>query len=586
MKTSLGQWIKQQKWFSQYTTSGVPSGLDVCDVFLQEEVPKIPIPTKAKLFHFVAANGPLPLGVMSIKDPSGRFNSTKMFDYRCPSSLETTLKRLQALSSEPEAPRYVYNHRFIPGHVIAKTVEFYRNWAVSSKYTPGLSYLIFSNYHTMIDAALSFHEQNCWLCITNPLTFIHIGALRLRLAMELGGGDATRRVNDLRALSLIAAGNDFKTNIGGTGLKQLIDVYRCVTKENGGYLVDGERWNLDVLKQLLKRLGGKPSKKLDETLCKRFFKYMAWALQLFNGFCPDFDFLPPSSPVNPADLLATIRLFDESVLFEDETEILRSLPGAILRLCQEQLPHDAPQVLEHEGDVFAPMIRQYGSSWEVARTIADVLEQYRDFAGQVPDLDDNRYWAPVMCRRGERSIVPLVKSDPDFGSVFRVLPVIGEVVLVRVGDQMVVGLVREIIDKERCRVQLYHITLPAVSVAVPVDDQQVKALKLALSQTMRATYVGHIECEVSDLLWKGNPWPDPKKATQKPGRWCIVVEGFCFGFVGVVGSVSAKKKSVMLIGNESQTLSQVPDVFSQGSLRPFNQLSCKKIEKVVKQGHI
>ena len=580
---SLGKWIKEQPWFSAYSNKKPSRTLEVSDVVLVEDKAEIPASVQAKHYWFIAADGPLPLGV--IPEANGKAKGTAEFNTCLPSSLEPVLKRIEDRSSEPGAPRYVYNHMFIPGGVSTKTVEFYRNWAASSKYGPGLSYLIFSNRDDMIDAALGFHEQNCWLCSTgtNPVSYVDIGGLRLKLGVELGGGDTVRRVNDLRALSLLATGNDFNSHIG-SDLQTLIHVYRRVTtvavRCQEKYLVDGERWNLDVLKQLLENLPGHASASLNVELCKQFFRYMAWALELVNGFCPDFDFLPPFSQVSPADLLRALSYFDESVLFEDQSEILRSLPGAVLRLCQEEIPPDAPpEVLGHKDDVFAPMVRDNGSSWEVARTIADVLEQYRGFAGQVPDLDDDRYWAPVMCRRGERSIVPLVKSDPDFGSVFRISPLIGEVVLIQVRRKMVVGLVREIIDKESCRVQLYHITLPAVALSAGS-----KALRATLNVEMRATYVGHIECNFTDLLWKRNTRPKKFLPKGQRGDWCITVDRDYFGFVGVL--VHAHQKFVKLIGNVDQSFSRVPRSLLPCLVYRFDQLSLEEIREIVNQGHL
>lgn len=571
--TNLGKWIRDQQWFSKYTCQ-VPKEVGIYDVVLAEDEVTTSFPTKAKHFSFIAADGPLPLGLMS----QNVVANTTPFADRLPSSLEPTLKRLEDLSSEAGAPRYVYNHRFIPGNVATKTTEFYRNWAVSSKYRPGLSYLVVGKDDRMIDAALGFHEQNCWLYITNPQLFINIGALRLKLGVEIGKGDTTRRVNDLRALSLLANGNGFQTGIS-VSLQDLIMAYQSVTAVPVGqvYLVDGEHWNIDVLQKLLNKLPDNVSKKVDDETCKRFFRYMAWALQLFNGFCPDFDFRPPRCQINPTDLLTALPLFGDSVLFEDQSEILRDLPGAVLRLCQEGIPPDAPaEVLAHESDVFAPLIRKKKS-----RKIEDVLERYRSFVGQVPDLDNNRYWAPVMCRRGERSIVPLVKSDPDFGSVFRIAPLVGDVVVIMVDQKMAVGLVRQIIDKQSCRVQLYHIALPPVQ--LPVD---VRALEAYVNTSMRATYIGHIECDFADLLWKRNTRTKQRLRRPQLGDWSISFDRGFFGFVGVFMG-PGRDKSVKLIGNVNQSLSRFRGItFFAPCVCRFDQMPPEQLREIVAQGHL
>ena len=500
-----------------------------------------------KVFAVIANDGNVPFAKLPGRfDRNGKLKIGVEKDWKWiqPSCLDRQRDKLIKLSQQIPCS-IVYSHKFVFGEADYKIGEFYRNWATNVKYRPGLRYVIDSCDSDSLLVALGFHEDECTFVntITNQgkqtkTRVFQLGAIRLKLAVEMGGGDTIRRVNDFRALVLLLK-NDFQSGIlpcedhGAevAALSTLIKAYRSVTDGDDLYLVDDGAWNPTVLKALLESIIHlREDDDASEDECREYFRYLGWVLQMFDGYCADADFIAPKHVPSPAALCRHFDVFEEATIFDGQ-RLHEQIPSWVLTFVEGVMPSNAPQVIRsHEHDVFAPILRYGVDGWERARTLADVVEQYRTcVADQVPDLNVIERSYPMLFRHGEWSFVPLTRKNPDFQSIFRLMPPIGSVVIFR---NRAVGLFRDVVGEKVC-VQLYFLNIPDCG---PLEaNAQVAEVVKQQTNKLSAVYMGPILCDPEDLQWRrhcGNEMTSVAQGDVPRGTTCISLYDRAFGAVG------------------------------------------------------
>lgn len=552
---------------------------------------------RPNVFTFIANDGNVPFAKLPCRlDRSGNLKAGGMdWNGTQPSCLDKKRDKLTKLSKSAKS-RIVWSHQFVFGEADYKIGEFYRNWAANVKYRPNLRYVIKSCDSDCLLVALGFHEADCTFiqelgsdgegsAQTQIRTF-HLGALRLKLATEMGPGDPVRRVNDFRALVLLMR-NDFQSGIipclpndhAGEvkALSQLIEAYRIVTKDDDGFLVDDGAWNPVVLKKLLEAISDlTKDDDASEDECREYFRYLAWVLQLFDGYCADADFIAPSHVPSPAALCRHFDVFEEAVIFDGQRQH-EQLPPWVLRLVETAMPDDAPpEIRRHEHDVFAPILRYGVDGWERARTLADVVEQYHTcLASHVPDLNVIECSYPMLFSRGTWSFVPLTRKNPDFQSISRLVPPIGSVVIFR---NRAVGLFRDVIGEKAC-IQLYFLNIPDCGpLAGTVNVKQVKKLQ---TEKLSAVYMGPILCDLEELQWKGHCGNEMMSVAQGDvalGTTCISLDSRAFGVVGPFVGMTGKR--ARYVASSKQFTGCEVSLVSPTELCVFKQFTREELREI------
>ena len=206
----------------------------------------------ANKFIFVAADGPVTTAkVLKGLTLKGRLRfpgqswAEKLPNAEAPLDVLLTEK-----SKELAHTRIVYSHKFVIGEADYKIGEFYCNWARSPSYTTGLTYLVESCDSDVLFVTLGFHEAHCFFVLNRQC--FDIGATRRHICKLMGGGDVRRRVDDFRALATFAQ-CDFRCDCGRSP-EELIAAYKTVTKDRQDFLVDGDNWNVGLLKEFFNEL--------------------------------------------------------------------------------------------------------------------------------------------------------------------------------------------------------------------------------------------------------------------------------------------------------------------------------------------
>ena len=105
----------------------------------------------------------------------------------------------------------------------------------------------------MLLVTLGFHEEKCYFVHSKNKVYCYdVGALRRHICELMGGGDVCRRVDDFRALATFAQ-CDFADGCGRSP-EELIAAYKTVTKDRQDFLVDGDNWNVELLKEFFNEL--------------------------------------------------------------------------------------------------------------------------------------------------------------------------------------------------------------------------------------------------------------------------------------------------------------------------------------------
>ena len=470
--------------------------------------------------------------------------------------------------------RIVYSHKFVIGEADYKIGEFYCNWARSPSYTSGLTYLVESCDSDVFLVTLGFHEENCFFVQSGKC--YDVGALRRFICELMGGGpDVRRRVDDFRALATFAK-CDFR---GGcrSSPDELIQAYKTVTKNRQDFLVDGDNWNVELLKEFFNELAKLETVAEDFTVddCRQYFQGLKWLLQLYNGFCPAWDFCPRSKAPNFAQLAANMDQFDQTGDFESDIDMILELPPTVLRLTQEVMPEDAPKWVR-ESEVFKPMFEFEDGRVKRVATLSEIVEKYKaclhdKLISAYPDLAKLSRKIPWVYCRGEHSAVKFSRQRPDFESVFRIAPRLGSVVIYRgrgIGRLMKV-------KSEQWKVDLYHFNCGRIQEGV-----------------VTASKVGSVWCDVQELTWAGGgaPLQTVEFADVIDGKPYICLGSEYFGVVGVpvrAGSLKKKRKELLVSANqlvnapEGRDKVQIP--FSNlTSVAHFDQFTVEELRSLLK----
>ena len=490
-------------------------------------------------FVFIASDGPIPTAKV-LRKHGERFQGEK-WAQKLPDSEALVDAALTEMSKTMGSTRIVYSHKFVIGEADYKIGEFYCNWARSPSYTPGLTYLVESCDSDVLLVTLGFHEEHCFF-VRDEVCY-DLGALRRHICQLMGGGDVRRRVDDFRALATFAA-CDFR---GGCGRApdELIKAYKAVTQDRQDFLVDGDNWNVDLLREFFNELA-ETTAAWDFTVdeCKNYFQGLKWLLRLYNGFCPAWDFCPHSTTSNFRALADNIDKFDETGDFESDMETLLELPVTVIKLTQEAMPKDAPSWVK-ESEVFKLFEVKTGKTKKVktgkpkkvkqVATLSEIVERYKtqlrdQLIRKYPDLEKLSRRIPWVYCRGEHSAVRFSRQRPDFESVFRSAPRLGSIVIYRGRG---IGRLMEV-NSEKCQVNLYHFNLDQIQEGV-----------------VTASKVGSVWCDVQDLTWAGGgaPLQTVEFGDVIDGEPYICLGSEYFGVVGVPVQTD-KMKGLLVSANQ------------------------------------
>ena len=521
----------------------------------------------------LVADGPVPTAKARARVDRAR--TMKAFpgmtwESKIPDSLADTFTLIEEISAANQDLQVVFSHKLVYGEADCKIPQLYRRWATEKAYEPGLTYVIDSTDIDLVLVALGFHESSCYW--RRGQQMIDIGALRQEICSHMGGGNVVRRVDDFRALTLFQ-GNDYHTGCG-CSMEDLIDAYRNVTDPEL-YLVDGDEWNVEVLKELLEEAA--PSQvgasEADEVQCITYFKYLAWALQFSNGFCPDWDFFDDKPVPAFTSLVVNISHFSSACQFEENME--KRLPPTILKLVQEVIPKNAPEVIQrHADDVFAGLFRRNADGVvERNMTLQNAIELYEkhlrdDIIREFPMIGSRTIAMPRVFINGQRSRFEVKRVVPDFESPSRNVPRSGSVVIYR---RRCICLFNGLLyDGVRCSVTPYHIDSKR---AVPFEP---------------------ITCRIDELEWANGGTPvDTEDVNEDKWFRYVLTDPRCFGTVGSFARGIQKpgtSKGMIIYKNQ---MTEVPQqLCTKGANfrlkcdlrhRIFRQLSPKEISALCRQ---
>ena len=473
----------------------------------------------ANLFVFVASDGPLPTAkVLKLfkEHKASRFPGQCWAD-KLPDSEALTDKLLTEKSKTMGHTRIIYSHKFVIGEADYKIGEFYCNWARSPQYTSGFSYLVESCDSDVLLVTLGFHEEKCFFVRPEGDCY-DVGALRHLICEFMGGGDVRRRVDDFRALATFTK-CDFRSGCGRSP-EELIEAYKEVTRGKPDFLVDGDDWNVDLLREFFNELAKSEKHEVEFTVddCRNYFRGLKWLLRLYNGFCPAWDFCPQGNKPSFRALAANMDQFDQTGDFENDIDTILELPPTVLKLTQEVMPQDAPGWVKNS-EVFRPMFKLGGGrKIERVATLSEVVEKYKTclhdkLISEYPDLAKPTRRIPWLYCKGVHSAVNFVRQRPDFESLFRTVPRLGSTVIYQ---KRGIGRLMGFHDGQ-CDVELHHFNLDRIKEGV-----------------VTAVQVGSVSCDIQDLTWAGGGTPPPLKVDEVvDGEPYICLGSKHFGVVGV-----------------------------------------------------
>ena len=453
----------------------------------------------SRKFLFLATDGPA-----SRRKSSTRRNSRQTWEASLPNIEEQAEMTITERSKTTDHAMIVYSHQFVMGDHAYKIGEFYWSWARSPSYTPGLTYYVESCDPDVLFVTLGFREKKC-VCFVDG-TCYDIAALRRHVCELMGGGDVCRRVDDFRALATFAQ-CDFADGCGRSP-EELIAAYKTVTKDRQDFLVDGDNWNVGLLKEFFNELAKSEKDAADFTVddCKQYFQGLKWLLQLYNGFCPAWDFCPQQKRPNFAELAASMDQLDQTDDFQSDIDMILEVPVTVFKINQA-MPRDAPEWVRNSG-VF-----------ENFATLPELVEKYKthlrvQLIREYPDIEKLHHRLPWVYRKGERSTVKFSGQRPDFASLFATTPRIRSTVIYQ---ERGIGRVTEV-NFEQSHVELYHFNLDRVQEGV-----------------VTATLLGSVWCANRELTWAGGGTPMRKVDFDKviDGEPYICLGSKHFGVVGV-----------------------------------------------------